>query len=664
MGDKANQPLMQDTVPRIDVEKGKSKADSYIAATDRSSAEPEAAYRKTVEPDNVEVVVPPQFVGLTKDELEKYRNDPFWRRLRMFLFVLFWLAWIAMFAVAILIVVFSPKCPPRNIPEWWQRKVCYQAWTHSFQDSNGDGVGDLAGFSDRLDNLRRIGIQTIRPTPLLATVSHSGYDVTDYSKVDPHLGNNEDLIALISNTHYNDMYFVMDLPLTTTSTEHEWFKKSAAGEEADYADYYYWKSELDDSLDTTAWTKPEGADKYYFHQESHPDHAVLNWGTKKVQEDLLKVVRQYLEFGVDGFYLPLPQFFKRNSDFKLPNWSEAAQKVKMIREVVDNYQKEVSRETPYLLYVNTPDKNLANSNKRDFIENSGINYMINEHLTEISNDTCPGKGAMAKCVHNGLSAAMAEHDAYNTTWPMWEIGTEHVSRVNTRMSKYGELMVMLELMLPGSLNFYYGDEIGMTDLTKEAIADFGMPLRNPKDMYRSPMQWSGEEKNAGYSTADELPIPVNTDYKTINFETQYYQWLTSVKMFRRLAKLRQNDEVLMRGAFQLGEGDVAATDKLLTFSRFDKPIQRGASIYVGALNFDSEDHEVVFDENVLPLNEADRAAAMVITITSTLGEAGKYWPRKAIDLSKDAETKLILGPMQGIIIRLNAKESGAVQTED
>lgn len=102
-----------------------------------------------------------KFIGLTKEELQEYVNDPFWKRLRWILFILFWAAWIAMFVAAIAIVIGSPSCPPKPVRHWWQKKLSYQIFTKSFRDSNGDGIGDFNGVVEKLSGLKKIGVQTV-----------------------------------------------------------------------------------------------------------------------------------------------------------------------------------------------------------------------------------------------------------------------------------------------------------------------------------------------------------------------------------------------------------------------------------------------------------------------------------------------------------------------
>lgn len=168
-------------------------------------------------------------VGMSKEELMQYANDPFWVRLRMFLFILFWLVWFAMLIGAIVIIAVAPKCPATSSLPWWQKSTIYQVYVRSFKDSNGDGEGDIRGIISKLDYLKDIGIDTIILSPIYPSpMKDSGYDVTNYTDIDPRFGTFEDFDELVEKLHNekNNMKVIIDFIPNHTSDLHPWFQVS------------------------------------------------------------------------------------------------------------------------------------------------------------------------------------------------------------------------------------------------------------------------------------------------------------------------------------------------------------------------------------------------------------------------------------------------------
>lgn len=575
-----------------------------------------------------------EYIGLTKEQLAQYANDPFWRTLRIILFILFWLAWIAMLAAAIFIVIVSPKCPVRQEPQWWQKKVSYETWIPSVSDSDGDGVGDIAGLSSRISDLRRAGAQTIRAAPLVAHSDAEGLHVTNFSAVHSQYGTMEQFEAFVDEVHGSGMFVVIDLPLAITSKEHPWFKLSEnrtyAGEKADF---YIWKSGL--ANPNGQFFKEHGGRFHLAHAET--GMPVLNWRNPKVQETMRGIMNGWLDKGVDGFFIPDAHYFSRSEDGSKPVWPKVAQRLGLLRETADTHRvNNDGVDSPVLLYTALPSDWSGNDAVRTLlIEEGKVNYVVNDDLVWPEDDAC--FRTTGKCLAEKISQRIEEHDRSNLSYPMWEIGNSRVPRIATRAGgpAQAELWNMMLLMLPGSVNSYFGDEITMTD----------SPNKNGQ---RSPMQWS-DGANAGFSeTADALATPVDDDFKSVNFHTQYYTDGSALKMFRRLAKMRQIDNVVLNGGtfLQSGTGDQA-----LVFSRYklDAETNLPGRIYVTLLNFGDTPQTVTLDETVLPVMADKRAGGAVVTVTSNAFGEGTYWPRSDIDLS----APFTIPPHQGIVAKYN-----------
>uniref|UniRef100_A0A023GBE5 Putative tpa exp: amino acid transporter n=1 Tax=Amblyomma triste TaxID=251400 RepID=A0A023GBE5_AMBTT len=185
-----------------------------------------------------------QFVGLSKEELMKYATDPFWIRLRMALFVLFWLLWVAMLVGAVAIIVLTPRCAPPPRLAWWQSSPVYNVEVASFSDGNGDGTGDFAGLLSKLDYIKELGMGTLLLRSIFPSTAMGA--VKDYMAVDPTLGSLDDVEALLNATKGKDLHVVLEINPAFTSNEHEWFTNSKEGKEG-FQDLFVWEGDQEGS---------------------------------------------------------------------------------------------------------------------------------------------------------------------------------------------------------------------------------------------------------------------------------------------------------------------------------------------------------------------------------------------------------------------------------
>ncbi|VDP01883.1 unnamed protein product [Heligmosomoides polygyrus] len=582
---EAEQSLMpgpQGRTPHFyDVDRG-VKTESYITAVSRnpvppihSTQKPAASYSKVnddvaVEPESTSKSIEEEPVGLTEEELEPYRDDPFWKTLRWALFVLFWLLWLALFVAAILLVVLSPGCPARKTANWWQTAMAYNIWVPSFQDSDGDGYGDMQGVIDRLENLRKSGVQTVWPVPFLISDNYSNA-IRSFDQMDPAIGVNQLADRAIAAVHDKGMKFVISIPIATTSTEHDWFLKSASAstpENRNYSDFYYWKSEGDPEF----FASHKGLS--YLHEKGNDKAAVLNWQNSNVRSHMFKVLSSWIERGVDGFHLVGLEYLARTADGREPNWPGIADVISDIKNHVDSFVNESTAASGKKIALFASREEAKEKDKKQLVE-SGLDSVINYELGKVTKDSdiChKNEGSVATCVHEILSDILLFHANNPTVWPQWEFGNPWLSRLASRVDSraHSQLLIMLQLVLPGSNSFYYGDELGMKNLPNDSVVP-------PQ---RGAMQWD-DSKNAGFST--NAKVPVNSDYTNINWKAQYKQDQSSLKMFSKLSKLRTRDEALSVGETLMGR---LVDGGAFTVVRFH---QRGnvtiGHVYVAAINF-------------------------------------------------------------------------------
>ncbi|XP_038077014.1 probable maltase [Patiria miniata] len=267
-----------------------------------------------------------EWTGLGKEELLKVANTPAWNWSRNILLILFWVAWVAMLVAAIVIVVKVPRCPE---VEWWEKSAIYQVFPRSFRDSNGDGYGDIKGITQNLDYLESIGVKVLYLNSIFEQpkeTSDIGYDIVNFTNVDPLLGNLADFDQLVSALQEKEMKLILEFVPNHSSDKHPWFNESRKGVDNAYSDYYIWangtgstgrdppngwKNKYGDS----AWEYVAERGQFYYHYflASQPD---LNYYSESLNATMLKAMDFWLDRKIDGFvftnveYLAEPQLYK------------------------------------------------------------------------------------------------------------------------------------------------------------------------------------------------------------------------------------------------------------------------------------------------------------------------------------------------------------------
>ncbi len=463
---------------------------------------------------------------------------------------------------------------------WWQRGVIYEIYPRSFQDSNGDGIGDLAGIVARLDYLNdgtpdSLGVDAIWLSPIYPSpMADFGYDVADYSDVHPTFGDLATFDQLVAEVHKRDMRLILDFVPNHSSSEHPWFKESRSSRHNPRRDWYMWADPKPDGsppnnwlsvFGGSAWEWDETSGQYYLHSflKEQPD---LNWRNPQVRAAMLDVLRFWLERGVDGFRIdvvfymikddqlrdnpPNPQAPKRKSlgqyDSQLQvytsNRPEVHEIIRQFRRLLDSYDERFSVGEVYLF------------------ELSELMKYYGENLDELHmpfNFTLmhlPWQaGAFRRTV--GLYEAALPPGA----WPNYVLGSHDEHRLASRFGRaQARVAAMLLLTLRGTPTLYYGDEIGMTDveIPPEKEQDphgKRVPGRGlGRDPERTPMQWDAGP-NAGFSTVEPW-LPVAPDYETVNVEAQQADPTSMLNLYRRLIWRRKASPALIEGRYRPLDG--------------------------------------------------------------------------------------------------------------
>ncbi|MCC9165489.1 alpha-amylase family glycosyl hydrolase [Pontibacter harenae] len=451
---------------------------------------------------------------------------------------------------------------------WWQKEVIYQIYPRSFQDSTGDGVGDLKGIISRLDYLQWLGIKAVWLSPIYPSpMADFGYDVSDYCGIHPLFGTMEDFDELLQEIHKRGMKLILDLVPNHSSNEHPWFLESKSSRDNPKRDWYIWKDAAEDGGEPNNWLSvfggsgwewDEHTQQYYYHAflKEQPD---LNWRNPEVQEAMMGVMRFWLEKGVDGFRVDVIYHIIKddkfrdnppNPDYK-PSMSTYEQQlasystdqpevhdiVKMMRNLLNQYDERLLIGEIYL-----PIHRLVTyyGNELD-----GAHLPFNFVLINID-----WNATKIASVINEYEGALPEGG-----WPNWVIGNHDQPRITSRVgNEQAKIAAMLLLTLRGTPTMYYGDELGMRDvpIPQDEVQDpqgLNMPdLDLSRDPARTPMQWNDSE-NAGF-TEGKPWLRLAKNYKRVNVAKQKDDEYSMLSYYKRLIELRQQEPALHVGAFE------------------------------------------------------------------------------------------------------------------
>jgi alpha-glucosidase len=455
---------------------------------------------------------------------------------------------------------------------WWQRGVIYQIYPRSFQDSDGDGVGDLAGIEQRLDHLEWLGVDAVWISPIFPSpMADFGYDVADYCGIHPMFGTMEDFDRLLGACHDRGLKLLLDLVPNHSSDQHPWFKESRASRDSPKRDWYIWRDPADGGgppnnwlsvFGGPAWELDEATGQYYYHAflTEQPD---LNWRNPDVRRAMAEVMRFWFERGVDGFRIDvLWHVIKderlrdnpKNPDYEpsqvpyeqlLPTYStdqpEALEVASEMRAVADEFDERVLIGEMYL-----PIERLVAYYGRN---GEGVHLPFNFQLLTLPWDA------------REIDRAINEYEGSLPAggWPNWVLGNHDKSRIASRVgTAQARVAAVLLLTLRGTPTIYYGDELGLQDVPvpRERMQDpQGLRLASEfsRDPQRSPMPWDASER-AGFSAGTPW-LPLNPDYAERNVEAQRTDQGSMLSFYRRLLALRREREALAVGSFRPLEAD-------------------------------------------------------------------------------------------------------------
>ncbi len=463
---------------------------------------------------------------------------------------------------------------------WWQRGVIYQIYPRSFQDSNGDGVGDLPGIERRLDHLQWLGVDAVWLSPIFPSpMADFGYDVADYTDVDPLFGTLQDLDRLIDACHRRGLALLLDFVPNHTSNRHPWFQDSRSSRDSVRRDWYLWQDPGPDGgppnnwlsvFGGSAWELDAATGQYYYHAflKEQPD---LNWRNPEVRKAMLDVLRFWFDRGVDGFRIDVLWHVIKdaklrdnpeNPDFRaggnpyhrlLPVYStdqpEAHDVAAEMRRVADAYDDRVLIGEIYL-----PVERLVTYYGTN---GSGVHLPFNFQLL-----TLPWQAREIDRAINSYEAALPAEG-----WPNWVLGNHDRPRIATRVGQQqARVAALLLLTLRGTPTLYYGDELGLADvpIPEQRLQDpqgLNLGAAFSRDPCRTPMPW--DSARHGSFTDGEPWLPQNADFERRNVRAQQSDPESMLVLHRRLLALRRERLALAVGDYV----PVPAAGNLISFER-------------------------------------------------------------------------------------------------
>lgn len=410
------------------------------------------------------------FQGLTKDELMKYANDPYWVRMRWFLFILFWVIWVAMLAASVVIIIYAPKCPSPDPKQWWQKSPVYKIDVGVFEDSDDDGLGDLAGVQSKLDYLVETGVGTVYlsaffQSPKAATNS---FDVQDYQEVASEYGSLEDWKALVMALKERDQKVVIDFVPNHTSDQHKWFEMSVAKDPA-YLDFYVWNEGGGAGSPPNGWTGASGGSAWswsgergawYLHQfgEHQPD---LNLENPAVVAELEKVLQFWISTGVNGFVINDVPFMVDApiSDTNDKSIARQVEILKRFRAVVDAETEDSG--VPCVLYadVDLPASEVS-ALYGDNISGSNVGSLV--HLPLSPTILATSQEITALALKEAFDQYMLQ-DLPANAWPSFTLSSTQFE------PELVDPLTMFKMLLPGTLMSISGEELGLENIDWSSV---------------------------------------------------------------------------------------------------------------------------------------------------------------------------------------------------
>lgn len=530
--------------------------------------------------------------------------------------------------------------------KWWKEAVVYQIYTKSFYDSNGDGIGDLQGIIQKLDYIQKLGVTVIWLNPIYKSPDvDNGYDISDYQSIDERYGTLDDFKELLEKAHARGIRLIMDMVLNHTSDEHHWFKESRKSKENRYRDYYIWRPAKNGKEpnnwgnyfyegEGSAWEFDETTQEYYLHNYSRkmPD---LNWKNPRMKEDMCRMMRWWLDMGVDGFRMDAvnrlvkPEGLPDSPNPPTPPVGIHGYVVDRtmcancpgIHELLHELNQEVFKKYDIMVVGETGNVDAAIAIDYVKEEREEINMVF--HF-EIAKNPVLKNAIEIKEIERRWNRVVMEQNGWITQYLSNHDTPRQVSFFGNDDKYRYESATMLGLLMhthPGTIFIYQGEEIGMTNVDFPSIDYYNEKYtvgkyqtmvesgvdpvtalnslkHTSRDNDRTPMQWNDSE-NGGFTTG--IPwMHSNPNYTVINVEREENVERSVLHFYRALTSMRKKYPVMVYGDYkQLLEDD----ENLIVYRR-----HYGEETWIVICNFYEKDLDM--PENIQEILENEKGTLL------------------------------------------------------
>ena len=526
---------------------------------------------------------------------------------------------------------------------WWEHGIIYEIYARSFQDSNSDGIGDLKGIASRLDYLCWLGVTAIWITPIYPSpMKDFGYDVAGYCGIDPVFGTLNDFDHLLGEAHRRGLRVILDFVPNHTSDQHPWFLESRSSRSNPKRNWYIWRDARPDggapnnwisNFGGSAWECDANTGQYYYHAflKEQPD---LNWRNAEVRAAMHNVLRFWLDRGVDGFRIDVLWHLMKDPEFRNnpPN------------PAYDPSQPEIDRFLQ-LYSADHPDIHHVVAEIRKLIDNYSDRVLIGEiylpverlvayYGKEVGEAHLPFNFQLLQTPWNArrVASVIKEYDGAipEAHWPNWVLSNHDRPRIAARIGlPQARVAAMLLLTLRGTPTLYYGDEIGMAEISippkfvKDPWERNEPGLGLGRDPQRTPMQWDSSP-NAGFTTGKPW-LPLAPSCRQCNVENLSKDPDSILSLYRKIITFRQYLPALIEGRYR--QIEINGGEDLLCYQH-----SHGASRIIVLLNFGPSPQSA----------EAPEFAGLRVEISTHTGRAGEL-PGPRIEIQ----------PNEGLILRPN-----------
>lgn len=498
--------------------------------------------------------------------------------------------------------------------DWWRGATIYQVYPRSYRDTNGDGVGDIPGITEKLPHIASLGVDAIWISPIMKSpMKDHGYDVSDYQDIDPLFGTLDDFKTMLDRAHELGLKVITDMIYSHTSDEHPWFKESRSSRDNPKADWYVWTDPKEDGNPVNNWISVFGGSSWQFHSErgqyylhnflkEQPD---LNYHNPEVQDAMLAATRFWLDLGIDGFRLDALNFSIH--DKQLRNNPGKPRQEGMKTAQLDFLD-------PYAMQQHIYDK----SQPEMLVYLQRVRALLEEYpgtmaLGEIGDDDEVGRAieySTDNRIHTCYNFQMIGVEPRNPAalrgivehfegrageaWPSWAFSNHDVTRAVSKWSKKFETDPRLAKMLPalvtslrGTAFIYQGEELGLPETKMEygdlqdPWAKFLWPKSQGRDGCRTPMPWKSGDPSLGFSDGTARPwLPINPAYNDLAVDVQAKDPESTMSFLKSFLAWRKGEAAMITGDIKFFD---TGSDKVLGFTR-----SKGDKTFACLFNFDEK----------------------------------------------------------------------------